>query len=75
MMERRGYTDIEIEDWSDGVFPGFARNLQARGGIWAYVGKVAEKAGLGGWRFIAVRARRVEKLPQLERRPGVKAEL
>lgn len=59
LLEKIGYTDVLVEDWSEGVWPGFGRFLRSRTG-WGW--KVAGR-GIGwmerkGWKFVGVRARR-----------------
>ncbi|OCF42559.1 hypothetical protein I317_03675 [Kwoniella heveanensis CBS 569] len=56
-FEEDGWVDVVVQDWSEGVWPGFAANLKARGGIWGRVGDVVAKAEKEGWKFVAVRAR------------------
>lgn len=60
LLEKIGYEDIRIEDWSDAVWKGFASNLRQRSWPWQQVAKVVEAADRTGWRFIAVRGRRGE---------------
>lgn len=62
LLESIGYEDIVIEDWSDHVWKGFASNLQERGFLWRQVARVVEAADRGGWKFIAVRAKRPAQL-------------
>ncbi len=57
-LEKIGYERIVVEDWSDGVWEGFATKLKERGGLWEWVGRGITAAEKGGWRFIAVKARR-----------------
>lgn len=58
LLGRIGFEDVVVEDWSQGVWPGFAKNLRDRGGVWATVGRGISAAESTGWRFIAARARR-----------------
>ncbi|ORY25248.1 hypothetical protein BCR39DRAFT_544616 [Naematelia encephala] len=58
LLERVGYEDIVIEDWSSHVWSGFAKNLRKRGWAWKVVARGVEWAQKSGWRFVAVRARR-----------------
>jgi hypothetical protein len=58
LLERVGYTDVVVEDWSTGVWSGFAANLRKQGGSWRLVGSMAERAEKAGWRFLGVKARR-----------------
>jgi hypothetical protein len=57
-LEGMGYVNVTVEDWSDGVWPGFSRNLQGQGGIWKWVGKLVSIAESNGWKYIGVRAER-----------------
>lgn len=57
-LEEMGYVDVRLEDWSKAVWPGFARDLNARRGLWAMIGSVVRRAEATGWRFVVVRARR-----------------
>ncbi|WVQ94331.1 hypothetical protein IAU59_001410 [Kwoniella sp. CBS 9459] len=56
-LEADGWTDVVVEDWSRGVWPGFANNLRSKGGIWAFIGETVAKAEKDGWMFVAVRAK------------------
>lgn len=58
LLEKIGYTNVKIEDWSDHVWLAFAANLRGRGGMWPLVGKAAEMADGAGWKYVAVRAER-----------------
>lgn len=61
-IEALGYEDVVVEDWSPAVWPGFAKNLRDRGGMWAYVGRIIDRAAEGdGWKLLAVRARRASQ--------------
>lgn len=55
-LEKIGYVNVRIEDWSKEVYPGFAKFLWTKGGFWKGVAKGAEWAYKNEWRFIAVRA-------------------
>jgi len=57
-LEKIGYEDVRVEDWSQAVWPGFAQNLRQRGLGWRLVAWVIGKAERAGWKFIAVRAKR-----------------
>lgn len=57
-----GYENIAIEDWSEDVWKGFASNLRQRGFGWRQVARLIEAADRGGWKFIAVRAKRSAQL-------------
>jgi hypothetical protein len=59
-LEKLGYVGVEVRDWSSEVWPGFARNLQNRGGGWPIVGGFVKRAEKAGWKFLAVRASRPE---------------
>jgi hypothetical protein len=58
LLRRIGYEGVEIQDWSDGVWSGFAANLRSRGGVWKLVAWLVQGAERNGWKFIAVRGRR-----------------
>jgi hypothetical protein len=58
LLERIGYEGVEVQDWSDGVWKGFASNLSRRGGLWRLVAWLVSVAERNGWKFIAVRGRR-----------------
>jgi hypothetical protein len=53
-----GYEEVEIEEWTDDVFPGFSKFLKSRGGSWPLVGRGVDWAFNGGWRYLAVRAKK-----------------
>lgn len=53
-----GYAEVDIEDWTMDVFPGFAKFLRSRGGSWPVVARGVEWAQNSGWRNIAVRAKK-----------------
>lgn len=53
-----GWGDVKVEDWSEQVWPGLHSNLRARGGVWGLVGRLVGWAETGGWKYVAVRARR-----------------
>ncbi|WRT65413.1 uncharacterized protein IL334_002356 [Kwoniella shivajii] len=57
-LEKEGWKDIKVEDWSKNVWPGFAKNLIDRGGRWEKVGKAVQRVEKDGWKFIAVRIRK-----------------
>ena len=54
-LKARGYECAEVQEWSEYVWAGFARNLRERGGMWKWVGKVVGVAGRDGWKVVAVR--------------------
>ena len=58
LLEKIGFEDIHIEDWSEGVWNGVSTNLVQKGGTWRWVGKIVQAAERSGWRFVAVRARK-----------------
>ncbi|KAK4685426.1 hypothetical protein P7C73_g4720, partial [Tremellales sp. Uapishka_1] len=58
LLERIGYVEVEIEDWSEGVWNGLAGFLRERGGVWGWVAWGVEQAEKTGWKFVAVRAKR-----------------
>lgn len=54
-----GFERVVLEDVSDGVWPGFARFLRARGGLWAAFARSIEwLGGSGGLRWVVVSARK-----------------
>ena len=57
-LERIGFVDVIIQDWSEGVWEGLTRNLKGRGLIWRFIGGRIEAAQRGGCKYIAVKARR-----------------
>jgi hypothetical protein len=59
-LEKIGYVDVRIEDWSKEVYPDFAKFLWTKGGFWKGVAKGAEWAFKNEWKFIAVRAAKKE---------------
>jgi SAM-dependent methyltransferase len=61
-LNKIGYTGVDIEDWTDEVFPGFARFLREKGGPWTLVARGAEWAYRGGWKFVAVRAEKPKEV-------------
>jgi hypothetical protein len=58
ILENIGYEGVVVEDWSEGVWPGFAANLKRRGGVWSALAWRVERAKRAGWKFVGVRARR-----------------
>nr|XP_019049943.1 hypothetical protein I302_00363 [Kwoniella bestiolae CBS 10118]OCF28873.1 hypothetical protein I302_00363 [Kwoniella bestiolae CBS 10118] len=60
LLEKEGWKDVEVKDWSKNVWPGFAKNLIGRGGKWEKVGRTIERVEKEGWKFVAVRARKGE---------------
>lgn len=58
LLEKIGFEEVVVEDWSEGVWKGLGRNLRDRGGVLGLLGRGVEAADRGGWKFIAVRARR-----------------
>ncbi|WOO78900.1 uncharacterized protein LOC62_02G002439 [Vanrija pseudolonga] len=65
-LESFGYTDVEVEDWSDHVWQGIADNFKPRGGAYGIAGRVFGYAGNSGWRYVAVRATRPGNAPAEE---------
>lgn len=61
MLEKLGYVDVKIEDWSSHVFPGLSANLQNRGLFWTGVAQTVKYAHRFGWKFLAVRGVRPDK--------------
>nr|XP_019004419.1 uncharacterized protein I203_02538 [Kwoniella mangroviensis CBS 8507]OCF67880.1 hypothetical protein I203_02538 [Kwoniella mangroviensis CBS 8507] len=59
LLEKEGWKDVAIKDWSKGVWEGFSKNLVGRGGRWEKVGRAVERVEKQGWRFVAVRAKKV----------------
>ena len=59
-LEKIGYVDVKIEDWTKEVFPGFSKFLWTKGGFWKGVAKGVEWAFKNEWKFIAVRAAKQE---------------
>lgn len=57
-LKEVGFKDVEVENWSESVWPGFARNLSEKGGVWGIIGWVVKKAEKGGWKFVAVRLKK-----------------
>lgn len=57
-LEKLGYVNVYVRDWSGNVWPGFSRNLLSRGGGWPLVGGLVRRAEQAGWKFVAVRASR-----------------
>lgn len=57
LLQRIGFVDVKIEDWSEQVWSGFAGNLRQRSWPWQQVAKVVEAAERSGWKFVAVRGR------------------
>jgi SAM-dependent methyltransferase len=55
-LEKIGYVDVRIDDWTGDVWPGFARFLREKGGLWTLVARGAEWGLRNDWKFIAVRA-------------------
>lgn len=57
-LHKIGYGEVEIEDWTFDVFPGFSKFLKSKSGLWPMVGRGVEWAEKRGWRYVAVRARK-----------------
>ncbi|KAK8861305.1 hypothetical protein IAR55_002124 [Kwoniella newhampshirensis] len=57
-LEGEGWEDVVVQDWSEGVWPGFITDLKSRGGFWYLVGRVVEGAQKEGWKFVGVRVKR-----------------
>jgi len=53
-MEEMGYVDIQLEDITQDVFPGFVRFLKGRGFGWKVFGSVIEWYANSGARFVIV---------------------
>ena len=57
-MRKVGYTEVEVEDVSEDVFPGFARFLASRGLLWrVFAGSIAALY-MSGARFVIVSGRK-----------------
>lgn len=54
-LERIGFTDVKIEDWTSNVFKPLADNVEKKGGFWAMYAKVLRLVDSSGWKFVAVR--------------------
>lgn len=57
-LHKIGYAEVEIEDWTADVFPGFSRFLKSKRGAWPMVGRGVDWAEKRGWRYVAVRAKK-----------------
>ena len=57
-LQKIGYVDVEIQDWTCSVFDGLAAHLSTKGTLWSWVGSLIGRADQSGWKFVAVRARR-----------------
>lgn len=55
---RIGYDTVEIVDWTQDVYPGFAKFLKSRDKAWPIIGRWVSWAESKGWKYIAVRATR-----------------
>jgi hypothetical protein len=53
-MQQMGYVDVQMEDISEDVFPGFTRFLKGRGGGWWLFGSVMEWWAGKGMKFVVV---------------------
>jgi hypothetical protein len=53
-MQQIGYMDVQLEDISEDVFPGFTGFLKKRGGGWWVFGSVMEWWAGKGMRFVVV---------------------
>nr|ODN98647.1 hypothetical protein L204_02611 [Cryptococcus depauperatus CBS 7855] len=54
-LEKHGWKNVVVEDWSDNIWAGFSTHLKQSGGAWPLVGSVVRRAEKDGWRFIGVR--------------------
>lgn len=64
-LEHIGYTDVEVQDWSDHVWDGLADNLEKRDSVlWHAASYGFRHARKAGWKFIAVRATKSEHAEQ-----------
>lgn len=50
---------VEVQDWTNHVWPGFAANLTKRGGVWQWVAKGVRWAEGQGWGVMAVKIAKV----------------
>jgi SAM-dependent methyltransferase len=53
-MESAGFVDIEVEDISDHVFPGFSQFLRTQGGAWWLFGTAIAALGRSGARYLII---------------------
>lgn len=58
MMENLGYEDVQMEDITGHVFPGFAAFLARRGFLWRLFAGVVAAFSTSGLRFVIVSGRR-----------------
>jgi len=54
MMEKMGYVDVQLQDITEDVFPGFVRFLKARGWAWKGLALVIEWYVNAGARFVII---------------------
>lgn len=57
-LRRIGYDDVQVDDISSNVFPGFISFLQSRGGAWRLFSYMPKMWAASGGRFVLVRARK-----------------
>lgn len=55
-MKEIGYVDVQLEDISEDLFPGFVKFLKGRGGGWFVFGCVVDWWAWMGARFVIVSA-------------------
>jgi len=59
-MQEMGYVDVQMEDVSGDVFPGFTRFLKGRGGGWWVFGSLIGWWAGRGMRFVVVSGKKPE---------------
>jgi hypothetical protein len=57
-MHHMGYVDVQMEDISEYVFPGFTRFLKRSGGGWWVFGSIMAWWAARGMRFVLVSAQK-----------------
>lgn len=55
-MQEMGYQDVQLEDVTEDVFPGFVKFLKSRGGGWWVFGNLIDWFTRQGARFVIVSA-------------------
>jgi len=53
-MQKIGYVDVQMDDISEDVFPGFTKFLKGRGGCWWVFGSIMAWWAGRGIRFVIV---------------------
>lgn len=64
MLEDIGYVDVEVEDVTKDVFPGFLAFLRTQGVRWVIVAEIMEKVASSGARYVVVGARKGQSAEQ-----------